>query len=314
MSVYTKVSFSELKFFFDRYNLGTAIHFEGIAQGIDNSNYFVETTEGNFVLTLFENLTLDELPPFIKLLTHVKNSHIPCPKPQLDKQGNTLRLLNDKPAAIFKRLPGVTVESPTLLHCQQVGLQLAELHDCTQDYKFPITSNALDKSWWLLDKIHGRLSVANYSLIKDELRFLSQHYPQHLPRGLIHGDLFKDNVLFDGDKLSGILDFYSAGRGSLLLDLAITVNDWCCDNGIINPEKVTTLLSAYETLRPLQKHEKQHWQTVLRAAALRFWLCRLKHQLRPRTGEIVQQKDAMFFRQLLEQHRNATKQQWLPTV
>jgi homoserine kinase type II len=121
---------------------------------------------------------------------------------------------------------------------------------------------------------------------------------------MIHADLFRDNVLFDGDKLSGILDFYSACKGTLLLDLAITANDWCYDNGVIHYEKMTALLSAYETLRPLHKQEKQHWQTLLRVAALRFWLSRLTHQLYPRQGEITQQKDPLFFRQLLKQHRS----------
>jgi homoserine kinase type II len=282
------------------------IRFEGISDGIDNTNYFVDTTQGSFVLTLFETLNIDEVAHFIKLLTYLTNYHIPCPSPQLDKQAKTLRLLNDKPAAVFKRLSGVTIDCPTLLQCSQIGFHLAELHDCTQDYDFPISSNVLNECETLFKRIDPKLTEIDRALINDELQFQTQHSSDNLPMGLIHADLFRDNVLFCGDSFSGILDFYSACRGSLLLDIAITANDWCCDEGIINAEKVTALLSAYETLRPLQSEEKQHWQALLRIAALRFWLSRLEHQLYPRTGEIIQQKDPLFFRQLLMQHRYLT--------
>lgn len=304
MSVYTLITRSQLEFFFDRYNLGAVLSFRGITDGIDNSNYFVETTQGSFVLTLFETLNSDELQPVIKLLTHLTNYHIPCPSPQLDKQAKPLRLLNNKPAAVFKRLSGVAIEHPTHLHCQQVGLQLAELHDCTRHYHFPISSYVIDDCKTLFKQCDIHLTAPDRALINDELQFQAHHYPKLLPIGVIHADLFRDNVLFNGDRLSGILDFYSACTGELLLDLAITANDWCCDDGIINHEKITTLLSAYEALRPLQTHEKQHWKTLLRVAALRFWLSRLAHQLYPRQGEITQQKDPLFFRQLLKQHRN----------
>jgi homoserine kinase type II len=313
LSVYTPVTRSQLEFFFDRYALGAVIKFEGISNGIDNSNYFVDTTQGSFVLTLFETLTLAELPHFINLMTRLANYHIPCPRPQPDKQANSLRLLNGKPAAVFKRLSGVAIEEPTRSHCQQVGLHLAELHDCTQNYDFPITNNVLDECKTLFAQIYTQLTEIDRVLIEDELHFQTLHYPDNLPCGVIHADLFMDNVLFDGDKLGGILDFYSAGTGALLLDLAITANDWCCDNDALDTGKVTALLSAYETLRPLQTQERQHWQTLLRIAALRFWLSRLAHQLYPRAGEIIQEKDPLFFRRLLEQHRCSTEQQWRPT-
>jgi homoserine kinase type II len=312
VSVYTPVTHSQLEFFFDRYALGSVIKFEGITNGIDNTNYFVDTTQGSFVVTLFENLSMDELPPYIKLLTRLTNYQIPCPSPQLDKKGISLRMLNNKPAAVFKRLSGIVIKYPTHTHCQQIGLQLAELHDYTQNYHFPINNNVLAECKLLFDQLDSQLTETDCALITDELDFQTRHYPNNLPRGVIHADLFRDNVLFDGEKLSGILDFYSAGTGDLLLDLAITANDWCCDNGKLNASKVTALLSAYETLRPLHTEEKQHWQTLLRIAALRFWLSRLTHQLYPREGEITQQKDPLFFRRLLEQHRNCTEH-WQPT-
>jgi homoserine kinase type II len=306
VSVYTRITRSQLDFFFDRYTLGAVIRFEGISDGIDNTNYFVDTTQGSFVLTLFETLNIDEVAHFIKLLTYLTNYHIPCPCPQLDKQAKTLRLLNNKPAAVFKRLAGVTIDCPSLFQCSQIGFQLAELHDCTQNYDFPITNNVLNECKTLFNRIDTKLTEIDRALINDELHFQTQHYPDNLPIGVIHADLFRDNVLFCGNNFSGILDFYSAYRGALLLDIAITANDWCCDNGIISHEKVTALLSAYEALRPLQAEEKQNWQILLRIAALRFWLSRLEHQLYPRTSEIIQQKDPLFFRQLLVQHRYLT--------
>lgn len=303
MSVYTRITRSQLEFFFDRYTLGKVLYFEGITDGIDNSNYLVKTTQGEFILTLFETLTLAELPSFIKLLTYLAHYQVPSPKPQLDKQSNAVRLLNNKPAAIFKRLSGVAIQHATYVHCQKIGLQLAELHDCLQNYDFPINSNVLNECETLFHKLDVQLSATDRALIEDELNFQTQNPPESLPIGIIHTDLFKDNVLFDGGKISGILDFYSACRGPLLLDIAVTANDWCCDEGVFNSEKVITLLSAYEILRPLQAHEKQHWQTMLRIAALRFWLSRLEHQLNPRQGDLIQQKDPLFFRHLLEQHR-----------
>jgi len=304
VSVYTPITRSQLDQFFSTYALGEVVSFEGIQDGINNTNYFVETTQGCFVLTLFETLTADELPHFMRLLSHLVNHDISCPGPQPDPQANVLRELNNKPAAVFKRLPGIATTSPSIEQCQEIGLQLANVHRCTQNFVFPIkNNNNLDWCKTLLNKIGAQLSVTDYALINDELLFQTANSSVSLPQGVIHADLFRANVLFVDNQFSGILDFYSACNGSLLFDIAITANDWCCENGDINPDKITALLSGYESLRPLEQLEKQHWQTMLRAAALRFWLSRLEHQLYPRSGDIIQQKDPLIFRQLLQQHR-----------
>lgn len=304
VSVYTPVSRAQLEQFFGTYRLGTVTAFEGIKDGIDNSNYVVTTTQGRYVLTIFESLSGDYLPHFLELLSHLGQNNLPCPVAQSDQQGKRLRRLNNKPAAVFNCLPGRASLSPSLAQCQAVGLHLARLHRCTQHYDFPI-SNSRGLSWCktLMEKIGPQLSAADCRLINDELRFQFENSPANLPKGVIHGDLFRDNALFVGDRLSGMLDFYDACTDSLLFDLAVTANDWCCDNGEVNHEKFTALLSAYELVRPLQALEKQHWQTLLRAAALRFWLSRLEHRLYPRAGEITQQKDPLAFRRLLLQHR-----------
>jgi len=304
VSVYTQVTRSQLDRFFSAYALGEVIGFNGIEDGINNTNYSVETTQGRFVLTLFETLTADELPHFIRLLSHLVEHRIPCPEPLADRKAKRLHRLNHKPAAVFKRLSGAATTSPTIEQCREIGKQLANLHRCTQNYVFPITNNYdLNGCLTLVNKIDARLSAADRTLIDDELGFQAAHTPANLPLGVIHADLFRDNVLFVGNRLSGMLDFYSACTGALLFDIAITANDWCCENGDINPEKMTALLSAYEGLRPLDQAEKKHWQTLLRAAALRFWLSRLEHQLYPRPGDLILQKDPLVFKHILQQHR-----------
>ncbi len=307
MSVFTRITRPQLDQFFSAYSLGEVVSFVGITDGIDNTNYSVTTTQGSFVLTLFESLTADELPHFVKLLSHLGKNNLPCPCPQSDRQANLLRRLNGKPAALFERLSGVSMLTPSVMHCREIGLQLASLHRCTQDYIFPIKS-ANDLSWCgaVLNKISDHLSATDRDLINDELVFQAENSPVDLPRGVIHADLFRDNVLFVDDRLSGLLDFYSACTDTLLLDIAITANDWCCDNGTVNAEKFSALLAAYESLRSLEPSEKRYWPIMLRAAALRFWLSRLEHQCYPRPGEITQQKDPLTFRHILLQHRQQT--------
>jgi homoserine kinase type II len=304
VSVFTRITRPQFDQFFSAYSLGEVVGFEGITDGIDNTNYSVTTTQGRFVLTLFESLTADDLPHFLKLLLHLGKNNLSCPCPQSDRQGNPLGRLNGKPAAVFKLLSGAAMTSPSVLHCQEIGLQLASLHRCTQDYVFPV-ENGNDLNWCktVLRKIGAHLSATDRELINDELAFQAENSPVNLPRGVIHADLFRDNVLFVDDRLSGLLDFYSACTDALLLDVAITANDWCCDNGVVNNEKLSALLSAYGSLRPLELLEKQHWPVMLRAAALRFWLSRMEHRLFPRPGEITQQKDPLVFRRILLQHR-----------
>lgn len=304
MSVYTLVNRLQLEQFLIPYGLGKVTGFEGIKDGIENTNYFVTTTQGRFVLTLFESLAAGDLPLFMDLLTHLGNSEIPCPSPLPGRQANPLRVLNDKPAALFKRLAGAAIASPSILHCRQIGLHLARLHRSSQDYVFPVkNSRGLEWCQTVFAEIGPSLSPSDQALINDELHIQCQNRTVRLPRGVIHADLFRDNALFVDGQLSGLLDFYNASTDTLLLDIAITANDWCCDNGVVNPEKFTALISAYETLRPLEALERRHWPLMLRAAALRFWLSRLQHRLQPRPGEITQQKDPLVFRDLLEQHR-----------
>ncbi len=306
MSVFTRITRPQLDQFFSHYALGMVLSFEGIKDGIENTNYLVTTEEGCFVLTLFESLTANDIPHFLKLLAHLGQNSLLCPSPQSDRQSNLLGQLNGKPAAIFKHLAGVALESPSILHCQEIGLQLASLHRCTENYDFPV-NNSNDLSWCkvVYKKIVAHLATDDIALVNDELAFQAEHSPHNMPRGVIHADLFRDNVLFVADRLSGLLDFYSACTDFLLLDIAITANDWCCNHGKVNSEKISELLAAYQSLRPLEAMEKTYWPVMLRAAALRFWLSRLEHQLYPRPGDITQIKDPLVFRGILLQHRQA---------
>lgn len=306
MSVFTCISRPQLDQFFSAYNLGAVVSFEGISDGIDNTNYWVSTTQGRFVLTLFESLSADELPDFLNLLSHLHQNNLPCPRAEIDQQGNALRHLNGKPAVLFNALSGAAIASPTTAQCREIGLQLARLHRCTQGYVFPVnSSNGLVGCKTLRDKIDAHLLKEDRQLLDDELDFQANNSLENLPQGVIHADLFRDNVLFDGDRLSGLLDFYSACTDALLFDVAVTINDWCCDEDVLNAEKVTALLSAYDSLRPFTDQEKQQTPMLLRAAALRFWLSRLEHRLFPRAGELTQQKDPLTFRRILLQHQQA---------
>ncbi|MFA5983973.1 MAG: homoserine kinase [Methylococcaceae bacterium] len=304
MSVYSTVSPDQLRHFFSHYRLGDVLGYEGILDGVDNTNYLIFATTGDYVLTLFESLSADALPHYINLLQNLAKTNLPCPCLKLDKQGQSLGLLGNKQAAVFQRLFGRATLTPSVQHCHEIGWHLGRLHLQTLGYDFPMVSNH-GLSWCqaVMDKLGHQLSASDQALINDELRFQAKYSAVALPTGIIHGDLFRDNALFMDNKLSGILDFYSAGQGLLLLDIAITTNDWCQEQGKLNHKKMATLLSGYEMARPLTALEKQYWPVQLRSAALRFWLSRLEYQLYPRAGAVIQQKDPQLFRQLLCQHR-----------
>jgi homoserine kinase type II len=305
MSVYTHVTRPQLDAFFSHYHLGNVLSYVGIKEGMVNSNYFVSTTQDTFVLTLFEDMLATEVEAVVDLLAHLAKHQIVSPAPQYNQQGLALQVLNDKPALLCKRLVGAALTNPTLDHCIQIGSQLAKLHRCTQDYIFPV-ANPYDINGLVMafQEIANDVSADDHAAISHELAFQSEHPSNELPTGLIHADLFRDNVLFENGQLSGLLDFYSACHGELLFDLAIVVNDWCCDDGVINPEKMTALLSSYQSIRPLEAVEKRLWPIMLRRAALRFWLSRLAYQCRARSGELVQQKDPLAFRRILVQHQH----------
>ena len=304
MSVYTEVSTGDLQTFLARYNAGQLQAFGGIRDGIENTNYVVSTTKGEYVLTLFEQLTGPEAEVALGYMDHLAQNGLPCAMPLADRQGRLLGRLHDKPASLVTRLSGRSVQEPTVGHCQAVGHSLARLHQAGQSLS-QAQPNPRGARWRQATaaKIRPQLDRQQVELLDDELSHQQCEFTE-LPQGLIHADLFRDNVLFSGDTLAGLVDLYDAGHDLLLYDLAITVNDWCTlPQGRFDSSRLRALLHGYTALRPATPAEQRHWPTLLRRAALRFWLSRLDNLYFPRAGRLTQQKDPTIYRQLLLQYR-----------
>lgn len=301
MSVYTTVTENQLQQFLENYSLGQLKSFEGIAAGIENTNYFVTTTEGEFVLTLFEVLTKEELPFYVELMAFLNEHEIPSAHPIADNQQEYLRELNSKPAIIMQRLSGKSVDTPTVHHCSEIGGALAELHRQGLSFR-KYQANSRGERWRYDTgkQLLTKLPVNDAEFLENELKEHANHDYQSLPGGVIHADMFRDNVLFDDGKLTGILDFYNACNDSWLYDLAITVNDWCiAAQGELDFERAYALCHSYRQVRKPAQVELELWPLMTRIAALRFWLSRLWSQTYPQEGELTFQKDPVEFKNIL---------------
>lgn len=305
MSVFTPVTHDQLSAWLRNYSIGTLLELDGIAAGVENSNFFVTTTHGRYVLTLFEKLTRAELPFYIHLMAHLARHGIPCPAPVADRDNEYLGTLNGKPAAIVSRLAGASLAEPTAAHCAAVGGMLADMHVAGQSYGRRL-DNPRGPQWWreTAPQIMPFLAADEQVLLGEELRFQALYRREDLPRGVVHADLFRDNVLFgamdETTRIGGVIDFYFAGHDALLFDVAVTVNDWCTDAvGELDAARTTALLAAYDAVRPFTAQERGAWPLMLRAAALRFWLSRLYDYHLPRQGEMVQVKNPNQYRDIL---------------
>ena len=302
MSVFTTVSTDDLQRWLQDYAVGELRELRGIAAGIENTNYFVTTSTGRYVLTLFEKLTAQELPFYLNLMAHLAEHGVPSAHPVANRAGHYLGTLNGKPAALVARLDGGDVSAPTAAQCAAVGAVLARLHLAGESY--PATmDNPRGPKWWaaVLPDILPFLPAPEAALLQDEVRFQSQYRFSDLPRGAIHADLFRDNVLFSGNHVAGVIDFYFACTDVLLYDIAITVNDWCvAADGNLDNVRTRALLDAYAAVRPYTAVERGAWPVMLRAAALRFWVSRLYDFHLPRAGEMTHAKDPGHFRRILE--------------
>lgn len=305
MSVYTPVSQAELAEWLRNYSVGRLESLEPIEAGIENSNFFVTTTQGRYVLTLFERLPAEELPFYLDLMAHLARHGIPSPAPIADLSDQYLQVLNGKPAALVTRLPGRSLEGPGEAECGELGALLARMHRAGRSYPAYL-ENPRGPKWWRFaaGEVRRFLAPAQVSLLEDELAFQAQHRFPDLPRGPVHADLFRDNALFDGGRISGVIDFYFAGVDCLLYDVAVCANDWCLDARLgLDPARTRALLSAYESVRPFAPLEREAWPVMLRAAALRFWLSRLYDYHLPRPGMLVHAHDPEHFRKILECRR-----------
>jgi len=306
MSVFTSVSIQQLQAWLQDYAIGELVELKGISSGITNTNYFVTTTQDKYVLTLFEHNTMDELPYFIDLMSHLSAHGVPCPQPISNQSGVSLHMLNGKPAVLISCLKGRDVEVPGVKHCAEVGAVLAKMHIAGQSFAqtaYQQHSNPRGAAWRArtAQQVMAHLSQADQQLLTDTLAFQAALDTAQLPKGVIHADLFRDNVLFDGDKIGGLIDFYYACYDVLAYDLAIAVNDWCVQaDGTLDTAKLNAMLDAYQAVRPFTQAEHGAWNSMLRIAALRFWLSRLYDQIYPQAGELTHAKDPNHFKNILK--------------
>ena len=312
MAVFTEVSESQAQELLTHLQLGDLLELKGIQGGIENTNYFLTSNVGAYVLTLFERLTHQQLPFYLHLMKHLAHHGIPVPDPVANSDGNILLTVEGKPAAVVNRLIGSSELAPTPQHCHAVGEMLARMHLAGKDYNRH-QPNLRGLAWWneTVPVVLPFLDASQSSLIQSELAF-QNHIAQSsayaaLPRGPVHADLFRDNVMFEGQddtlQLTGFFDFYFAGIDSWLFDLAVSLNDWCIDldTGALHADKTAALLEAYQSVRPLIKAERHLLNPMLRAGALRFWTSRLWDFHLPREASMLTPHDPTHFERVLLQ-------------
>ncbi|MCH8239118.1 MAG: homoserine kinase [Proteobacteria bacterium] len=309
MAVYTEVSDDDLCRFIAGYDIGEALSFKGIAEGVENTNYLVHTGTGPHILTLYEKrVNAEDLPFFLGLMEHLAAKGVACPLPVRDRKGEMLSELAGRPAAIITFLDGLWVRRPTAEHCAALGETLAALHMAGGDFAMT-RNNALSVSGWrpLHEAASGGADTISQGLsaeVGEELSSLEEAWPRDLPNGIIHADLFPDNVFFLGGKVSGVIDFYFACNDMLAYDIAICLNAWCFEpDGAFNITKARALLRAYSNLRPFTDEEFAALPILARGAALRFLLTRIYDWLNRSGDALVKPKDPMEYVRKLRFHR-----------
>lgn len=321
MAVFTEVSVDEARDFVARLGVGEMTAFRGIQAGIENSNFFLDTDRGHWVLTIFERLTFEQLPFYLQLMRHLAQHGIPVPAPQASPSGEILHQLKGKPATLVNKLSGGHQLAPDADHCAQVGAMLARMHLAGQDFAL-VQPNLRGLAWWTatVPQVVPHLADPQRRLVESELAFQQQlgATPAYasLPRGAIHADLFRDNVMFEAgerghEKLSGFFDFYFAGVDTYLFDIAVCLNDWCIDmdTGAIVDDRAQAFVAAYAVVRPLHSNERRMMPALLRAAAFRFWLSRLWDLHLPRDAAMLSAHDPLHFERILRQR---LEQPWHP--
>ena len=309
MAVYTDITEDDLSRFLTAYEAGTLLSYKGIAEGVENSNFLLHTTTGALILTLYEKrVDRNDLPFFLGLMHHLAERGLSCPLPLPRNDGALLGELSGRPAAVISFLEGMWLRKPAAKHCREVGRALAEMHLAGEGFELTRT-NALSVGGWrpLWDKSADRADEVEKGLqdeIAGELAFLEQNWPENLPSGVIHADLFPDNVFFIGDDLSGLIDFYFACNDLLAYDVSICLNAWCFEkDGAFNLTKGMALLDGYESVRPLSAEEAAALPLLARGSALRFFLTRLYDWLMTPPGALVVKKDPLEYLHKLRFHR-----------
>jgi homoserine kinase type II len=308
MAVFTPVTLDDIRQWITQFPLGKAVALKGIASGIENSNFFLTTEAGEHVLTIFENLSFEQLPFYLQLMRHLAEHGVLVPAPVANAHGDLCVPLHGKPAAIVSKLEGSSQLDPQPVHCAAVGAMLAKMHLAGRD--FPLQQpNLRGIDWWheTVPAVLPFLQPAEADLLRAEMAFQDAFHASPgyaaLPQGPVHADLFRNNVMFDGARLTGFFDFYFAGCDTWLFDVAVTVNDWCIDlqTGVLDEARVRAMLDAYHAVRPFTAAEQDGWQACLRAGALRFWLSRLYDLHLPREAEILTPHDPGHFERILRE-------------
>ena len=308
MAVYTEVTADEAQTLAHELQLGDVQSLQGIQGGIENTNYFLTTDQGEYVLTLFERLSHEQLPFYLYLMKHLAGQGIPVPDPVADRQGDIVLTVQGKPASVVNRLRGGSELSPRPEHCRTVGATLARMHLAGRDFERE-QPNLRGLPWWseTTPVVLPYLTAEQAALLQSELA-LQVHVAADslyaaLPRGPIHADLFRDNVMFEGAELTGFFDFYFAGVDTWLFDLAVCLNDWCIDldTGAFVPARAQAFLDAYQSVRALEYAERQLLNPQLRAGALRFWISRLWDYHLPREANLLKAHDPAHFERVLRQ-------------
>jgi homoserine kinase type II len=308
MAVFTPVSLDDVSQWIKQFPLGKPVAIKGIASGIENSNFFLTTESGEYVLTIFENLSFEQLPFYLNLMRHLAERGVAVPAPVANGDGQLVVPLHGKPASIVSKLDGKSQMAPQPVHCAAVGAMLAKMHLAARDYPAHQPNlRGLDWWSWATPQVLPFLSDAESQLLRAEMQFqvafaTGDNY-QQLQQGPVHADLFRNNVMFDGERLTGFFDFYFAGCDTWLFDVAVTVNDWCIDQqtGVLDQPCVRAMLDAYHAVRPFTDAEQSAWQPMLRAGALRFWLSRLYDLHLPREAEILTPHDPTHFERILRE-------------
>ncbi|QCM09310.1 homoserine kinase [Agrobacterium tumefaciens] len=310
MAVYTDITEDDLRNFLIQYDVGTLTSYKGIAEGVENSNFLLHTTKDPLILTLYEKrVEKNDLPFFLGLMQHLAAKGLSCPLPLPRKDGELLGELSGRPAALISFLEGMWLRKPEAKHCREVGKALAAMHLAGEGFEIE-RPNALSVEGWkvLWDKSEARADEVEKGLrqeIRPEIDYLAAHWPKDLPAGVIHADLFQDNVFFLGDELSGLIDFYFACNDLLAYDVSICLNAWCFEkDGAYNVTKGKALLEGYQSVRPLSAEELDALPLLARGSALRFFLTRLYDWLTTPEGALVVKKDPLEYLRKLRFHRS----------
>ena len=310
MSVYTKITEDELSKHLLGYSIGKAISLTGISDGIENTNYLLKTNQNEFIFTIFENIKKEDVGQYLDFMNHLSGKGLVCPNVLKSNNGELSVIINGKPSAIIEKLSGKSIIDTNPNICILIGDLLAEFHNFGSDFKRNI-KNSRDISWCVqsYDKLAEVITDDQLKLIEKAINIQKEFLTQNLHMGTIHADLFRDNVLFDKNKISGMIDFYYSCHGFLIYDLAVVVNDWCTalDGTLVN-EKYIKLISAYTNKRSIQNLEKKYWRHALVSAALRFYLSRLLDLHFPKIGEMTHIKDPLIFENILKDRINTSHQ------